>query len=125
MRKYHNLDVTLNGALAAGNQDTDTLDIPAGERVVALLFTEIANANSKNYDLRIQDKTGIRMDFQHRLQLNTVIAGTTVVACAPRDREFPFDAEGGQKLKVDYNLIDALAGGQSITYRVTAITETC
>lgn len=125
MRKVHNLDITLTGPLADGNTTNETLAIPGNENVKSLLFTEIANANGRNYDIRLSDKTGIREDYTHRLQLNSVINGSTFVNCAFADREKPFAMEGGQNLKVDIQLLDALGAGETITLRVSAITDNC
>lgn len=123
MKQTINLDLTITGALAADYSSTAEISIPSNVRVCGLRFTEIANANTKNYDLLVSDKTGIRMDSTHRLDVLSVIAGSTFRNAPFEQLILPFEAEGNQKLKITYRLIDALTGGQTITLRVAAICE--
>lgn len=113
-----NKDITITGALSAANVTSSTLDIPANKRVVGIEFTEIANANTKNYDIRIDDNDGIRLDYAHRLSVCAVIAGATAMNVAFKDRRHDLCIRGSQTVTIQTKLIDALTGGQSVQYRV-------
>lgn len=118
-----NKDITLNGAIAVDGGDTIAVNIPANVRVCAIRFTEIANASSKNYDISVADKTGIQMDYTHRLDLLSVINGSTFRNAAFKELVHPITMDGNQAIKLKYKMIDALAGGQSIVLRVTVFCE--
>lgn len=125
MKTTLNKDITLTGALSAGSTSDNTVQIPPNMKVVGVEFTEIANADTKNYDLRMDDDSGIRMDYQHRLSVCAVIAGSTIMNGKFKDRQHEYEFEGSQKVIVKTRLIDALAGGQSISVRATFHLENC
>ncbi len=125
MRTTLNKDITITGALSAGDTGTDTVSIPANKRVAAVEFTEVANANSKNYDVRLDDKTGIRLDYSHRLAVCSVLNGSTMMNVPFEQRRHQIAFDGNQQISIQRRLIDALTGGQSITLRVTFHLEDC
>jgi hypothetical protein len=123
MKKTINKEFTLTGALGADYSSSTTVDIPADVRVTGVRFTEIANSTGVNYDLTLKDKTGIVMDDSHRLDLVSVINGSTFRNAPFCDMIHPFRMEGNQKVNVQYRLIDALGGGATIKLRVTFFCE--
>ncbi|MFN9110052.1 MAG: hypothetical protein ACK5XN_08285 [Bacteroidota bacterium] len=114
-----NLDITLTGAISAGTANTNTASIPANKRVTAVEYSEIANAAGRNYDIRMDDKTGIVQDYSHRLAVCGVVNGNTFLNVPFRDRRHPYSLDGNQNIAIQTRLIDALGGGETIRLRVT------
>lgn len=114
-----NLDITLTGAISAGTANTNTVSIPANKRVAGVEFTEVANAATRQYDLRLDDKAGIVQDFAHRLAVCAVLNGTTTVNLPFRERRHPYNLDGNQNITIMTRMIDALGAGETIRLRVT------
>ncbi len=114
-----NLDIPLTGAIAAGTANTATVSIPANKRVSAVEFTEVANAAARNYDIRMDDKTGIVQDYSHRLAVCAVVNGNTFLNTPFRERRHPYNLDGNQNISIQTRMIDALGAGETIRLRVT------
>lgn len=114
-----NLDITLTGSISAGAANTHTQSIPAQKRVTAVEFTEIANAAGRNYDIRMDDKTGIVQDYSHRLAVCGVVNGSTFLNVPFRDRRHAYPMDGNQNITIQTRMIDALGGGETIRLRAT------
>lgn len=119
--KYVTLVIEQSGARAAGSIQNYELTLdPNYSKVTGIEFIETANANARDYDLRVDSESDNVIDFLPRQHYLAIANNTTLLmngSFKDRFHDVFFDAKG-LKSYIGVKNNDALLGGETLKIKV-------